>query len=56
MSPYDLDLWPSYPKMYTAVLQVLIYQLPKYERDPIKKDRETQNADSGKEKLDKACL
>ena len=23
VSPCDLDLWPSYPKMYTAVLQVI---------------------------------
>ena len=37
MSPCDLDLWPSYPKIYTAVLQVIIYQLAKYEKDPMKK-------------------
>ena len=40
MSPCYLDLWPSYPKMYTAFLQVIIYQLAKYERDPMKNDRE----------------
>ena len=40
VSPCDLDLWPSYLKMYTALLQVIIYQLAKYERDPIKNDRE----------------
>ena len=30
--------------MYTAVLQVIIYQLAKYEKDPIKwlRNRETQ--------------
>ena len=26
--------------MYTAVLQVIIYQLAKYEKDPMKNDRE----------------
>ena len=40
VSPCDLDLWPSYPKMYTAILQVIIYQLAKYERDPMKNGRE----------------
>ena len=40
MSPCDLDLWPLYPKIYTAVLQVIIYQLAKYEKDPMKDDRE----------------
>ena len=40
VSPYDLDLWPSYPKMYTALLQVIIYQLAKYKRDPMKNGRE----------------
>ena len=43
MSPCDLDLWPSYPKMYTALLQVIIYQLyqlAKYKRDPMKNGRE----------------
>ena len=40
MPPCDLDLWPSYPKMYTALLPVIIYQLAKYERDPMKNDRE----------------
>ena len=40
MSPCDLDLWSSYPKMYTALLQVIIYQLAKYDRDPIKNGRE----------------
>ena len=40
VSPCDLDLWPLYPKMYTAVLQVIIYQLAKYERDPMKNGRE----------------
>ena len=40
VSPCDLDLCPSYPKMYTALLQVIIYQLTKSERDPIKNDRE----------------
>ena len=41
MSPCDLDLWPSYPKMYTALLQVIIYQLlAKYERDLMKNGRE----------------
>ena len=49
MSPCDLDLWHSYPKMYTALLQVIIYQLAKYERDPMKMAEKSQNADSGKE-------
>ena len=40
MPPCDLDLWSSYPKMYTALLPVIIYQLTKYERDPMKNDRE----------------
>ena len=40
VSPCDLDLWPSYPKIYTAVLQVIIYQLAKYEKDPMNNDRE----------------
>ena len=40
MSPCDLDLWPSYPKMYTALLQVIIYLLAKYEGDPMKNGRE----------------
>ena len=40
VSPCDIDLWPSYPKMYTAVLQVIIYQLAKYERDPMTNGRE----------------
>ena len=40
VSPCDLDLWPSYPKTYTALLQVIIYQLAKYEKDPMKHDRE----------------
>ena len=35
--------------MYTAVLQVIIYQLAKYERDPMKMAEKSQNADSGKE-------
>ena len=35
--------------MYTAVLQVIIYQLAKYE----KMTEESQNADSGKEIKDK---
>ena len=42
VSPCDLDLWFSYPKMYTAVLQVItcIYHQAKYERHPMKNDRE----------------
>ena len=36
--------------MYTALLQVIIYQLVKYERDPIKMAEKSQNAVSGKEK------
>ena len=40
VSPCDLDLWPSYLKMYTAVLQIIIYQLAKYERDPMINGRE----------------
>ena len=35
--------------MYTADLQVIIYQLTKYEKDPMKMAEESQNADSGKE-------
>ena len=35
--------------MYTAILQVIVYQLAKYEKDPMKNDRETEYADSGKE-------
>ena len=27
-------------KMYTAVLQVIVYQLAKYEKDPMKNDSE----------------
>ena len=48
VSPCDLAF--DLPKMYTAVLQVIIYQLVKYERDPIKSGREIANAVSGKEK------
>ena len=40
VSPCDLDLWPSYPKIYTAILQVIIYQLAKYDKDPMNNDRE----------------
>ena len=40
MSSFDLDLCPSYPKMHTALLQVIIYQLAKYERDPMTNGRE----------------
>ena len=40
VSPCDLDLWPKYPKMYTATKQVIIYQLSKYKRDPMKNGRE----------------
>ena len=42
VSPCDLDLWPTYPNIYTciAVLQVIIYHLAKYEKDPMKNDRE----------------
>ena len=40
VSPCDLDLWPSYPKIYPAVLQVIIYQLAKYERDPMTNGKE----------------
>ena len=32
--------WPSHPKMYTAVLQDIIYQLAQYEQDPMKNGRE----------------
>ena len=35
--------------MYTAVLQVVIYQLAKFEKDTIKMAEKSQNADSGKE-------
>ena len=49
VSTCDLDLWLSHPQMYTAVLQVIIYQLAKYEKDPMKNGRESQHADSGKE-------
>ena len=35
--------------MYTAVLQVIIYQLAKSEKDPKKMTEKSQNADSGKE-------
>ena len=35
--------------MYSAVVQVLIYQLAKYKKDPIKMTEKSQNADSGKE-------
>ena len=49
VSPCDLDLWPSHPQIYTAVEQVIIYQLAKYEKDPIKTTEKSQNADSGKE-------
>ena len=35
--------------MYAAVLQVIIYQLAKYEKDPMKMAEKSQNADSGKE-------
>ena len=40
VSPCDLDHWPSYPKIFTAVLQVIIHQLAKYKKDPMKNDRE----------------
>ena len=44
MSPCELDLRLSYPKMYTAVLQVIIYQRAKYERSDEKwqRNRRTQ--------------
>ena len=35
--------------MNTAVVQVIIYQLAKYENDPIKITEKWQNAESGKE-------
>ena len=31
--PCDLDLWPSHPKMYTALLLVIIYHLATFEKD-----------------------
>ena len=49
MSPCDFDLWPLHPQLYTAVVQVIIYQLAKYEKIPIKMTEKSQNADSGKE-------
>ena len=36
----DLDLCPSNPKMYTALLQVIIYHLAKFEKDRIINGRE----------------
>ena len=36
--PCGLDFWP-YPKMYTAVLQIIIYQLARYEKNPMKNAR-----------------
>ena len=33
--------------MYTAVLQVIIYQLAKYEKDRMEMTEKSQNADSG---------
>ena len=47
VSPYDLDLWPSYPRIYTALLQVIIYQLAKYERNPIEKWQRNFTEDDG---------
>ena len=35
--------------MFTAVLQVIIYQPAKYEKDPMKMAEKPQNADGGKE-------
>ena len=40
VSPCDLDLWPSHPEKYTALLLVIIYPLAKYEIDPMKNARE----------------
>ena len=35
--------------MYTAEVQVIVYQLAKYQKDPMKMTEKSQNADSGKE-------
>ena len=40
LCPCDLDLWPSHPKKYTALLQVIIYHLAKFHQDLITNDRE----------------
>ena len=40
LPPCDLNLWPSHPKMYTAVIQVIVYQLAKYMKEPMKNDSE----------------
>ena len=33
LCPCDLDLWPFYPKMYTAPLPVIIYHLANFEKN-----------------------
>ena len=40
LCPCDLDLWPLYPKMYIALLQVIIYHLAKSEKDRMINGRE----------------
>ena len=41
VSPYGLDLWHSHIKIYTSLLQVIIYRLAKYKKDMIRNDGET---------------
>ena len=36
----DLDLWPSHQKMYKALLQVIVSQLVKFGKDPMKNESE----------------
>ena len=38
--PCDLDLWPSHPKKYTALLTVIIYHLANFEKDCMINGRE----------------
>ena len=35
-----LTFWPSHPKMYTALVKVIIFHLAKFEKDRIIYDRE----------------
>ena len=40
VSPCEFDLCPLNPKMHKSILQVIIYQLAKNERNPMKNGRE----------------
>ena len=40
LCPCDLGLWHSHPKMYTSLLQIIIYHLVKFEKDWLINGRE----------------